>query len=412
MYLLSKPAKIVVFALFSALAMTVLCAPMYASTPVEKLIQLQLGDVHVIDARDLADVVVGNESMVSVQTINDDTLVIKALRVGETELLLKHKLQRELTRVRINISPLHQSSEQIQLAWIAEHMPELSISQHEHIVLISGALSARNYQHLQQQAEQHPHWLLQIDVEPEPPGRMIELEVKILEVKRQYAQQLGIRWPGSISGPQLSDTADSWITMPVAIQTTLNLLEQNGHARVLAEPKLIALSGEQADFLVGGEFPIPQVVGQGLQDVTFREYGIALSMSPRDMGEQGIATAIKAEISTIDPATSVNGVPGMLTRRVSSSITAVSGELIVLSGLLSQEQSKQADLFPYLNTLPILGNLFSSKQFRTAETELLVIVSPQFKQHREQAQRRVEGALSDVAKFHEMVSCVGLIDAI
>lgn len=412
MRLLFNYTKVQFFAVFSALAMTIVCVPTHAVSPVNQPIQLQLGDVHVIDARDLDDVVVGNESMISVQSINSDTLVIKALRIGETELLLKQKQQRELTRVRISIAPLHQTSEDIQLAWLAEHMPMLSISKYENFVLIAGALSAVNYQHLQQQAERHPHWLLQIDIEPEPQGRMIELEVKILEVKRQYARQLGVRWPGSYSGPQLSDTAENWITMPVAIQTTLNLLEQNGHARVLAEPKLVALSGEQAEFLVGGEFPIPQVVGQGLQDVTFREYGIALSMSPRDLGKQGIATAIKAEISTIDPATSVNGVPGMLTRRVSSSITAASGELIVLSGLLSQEQSKQAELFPYLNTLPILGNLFSSKQFRTAETELLVIVSPQFKQHREQLQSRVEDALSDVAKFNEMASCVGLIDAI
>jgi pilus assembly protein CpaC len=355
---------------------------------------------------------VGNEELVAVQLINQESLVIKALKAGQTELLIRPQRQAELTRLNIIIDQTARQSEQVQLNWLAEHMPELSIDVHENFVLIAGSLSESKHNLLKQQAALHKHWLLQVSTKPEQQGRMIELEVKILEVKRQYARQLGIRWPGSYTGPQVSDAGSSWVTLPVEVQTTLNLLEQNGHARVLAEPKLVAASGEKAEFLVGGEFPIPQVVGQGMQDVSFREYGIALDMAPVDQGKQNISTAIKAEISTIDPATSVNGIPGMLTRRVSSSITATSGELIVLSGLLSQEQSKQADLFPFLNQLPILGSLFRSQQFRTAETELLVIVSPQFKADIEQRSARMDKAERAVEQFRLQASCVGLTDGI
>jgi pilus assembly protein CpaC len=392
--------------------MAVLTQASFANALADQNLRMAIGELRVINVKEVSDVVVGNEELVAVQLINQESLVIKALKAGQTELLIRPQRQAELTRLNIIIDQTARQSEQVQLNWLAEHMPELSIDVHENFVLIAGSLSESKHNLLKQQAALHKHWLLQVSTKPEQQGRMIELEVKILEVKRQYARQLGIRWPGSYTGPQVSDAGSSWVTLPVEVQTTLNLLEQNGHARVLAEPKLVAASGEKAEFLVGGEFPIPQVVGQGMQDVSFREYGIALDMAPVDQGKQNISTAIKAEISTIDPATSVNGIPGMLTRRVSSSITATSGELIVLSGLLSQEQSKQADLFPFLNQLPILGSLFRSQQFRTAETELLVIVSPQFKADIEQRSARMDKAERAVEQFRLQASCVGLTDGI
>lgn len=400
-------SRLTLYALMAALA-----SVSFANTQLDQSIQMTVGELRVLSVKDVSDVVVGNEELVAVQLINQESLVIKALKTGQTELLIRPQQHAELTRLNIVIEQTARLNEQVQLNWLAQHMPELSIDVHENFVLIAGSLSESKHNLLKQQAALHKHWLLQVNTKPEPQGRMIELEVKILEVKRQYARQLGIRWPGSYTGPQVSDAGSSWVTLPVEIQTTLNLLEQNGHARVLAEPKLVAASGEKAEFLVGGEFPIPQVVGQGMQDVSFREYGIALDMAPVDQGMQNISTAIKAEISTIDPATSVNGIPGMLTRRVSSSITATSGELIVLSGLLSQEQSKQADLFPFLNQLPILGSLFSSKQFRTAETELLVIVSPQFKDDIEQRSARIDNAQRAIEQFRLQASCVGLTDGI
>lgn len=375
-------------------------------------IRLNVGDTHIVELSQVSDIVIGDETMIVAELLANTTLIIKAIQPGQTELLVKYQDRQQLERMTVLVDSPARNEEQIQLNWLRTNMPELTIQVHDDLVLIHGQLSESKHDLLKLQAQRHPHWLLQIEALPKPRGRMIELEVRILEVKRQYAQQLGVRWPGSYSGPQVSDTTGNWLTLPITVQSTLNLLEQNGHARILAEPKLIAASGEEAEFLVGGEFPIPQVVGQGLQDVSFREYGIALTMSPHDLGEEGISTAIKAEISTIDPATSVNGVPGMLTRRVSSAITSASGELIVLSGLLSQEQSKQADLFPFLNQLPVLGALFRSQDFRSSETELLVVVTPHFKSHKDELTAKLQLARVSIQDFREQISCVGLRDGI
>lgn len=289
-------------------------------------------------------------------------------------------------------------------------MPGLSITMTQGVVIIAGELNERDHELLLAHAQRNPNWLLQITKPEASLAQMIELEVKILEVKRHSLKNLGLSWPHAISGPQVTRDIGQWLSFPIAMQSTINLLEQNGSAKVLAEPKLTAASGGQAEFLVGGEFPVPQVVAQGLQDVDFREYGITLTMSPEDLGQQRIATTIKAEISTIDPATSVNGIPGMLTRRVSSMITAASGESIVLSGLISHEQSYQADVFPFLHQLPIVGRLFTSREFRDAETELVVVVTPRLNEQIKRQSHRHDAAQRAIYEFREQASCVGLVD--
>lgn len=379
------------------------------SVRAQTAVELMVGDTHILTLEQVTDIVLGDEGIAQVQLLDNKTLVVKALSAGSTELIIR-QASGTTQRFELQINAHPNRAERSQLKWLKQHMPTLSITEADGVVLLAGELSANDHKLLLQHADRNPDWLLQITEAAPSIEQMIELHVKIMEVKRQQARHIGVSWPGTYQGPQVSNAGGQWVTFPVAMQSTIHLLEQNGSAQVLAEPKLVAASGGQAEFLVGGEFPIPQVVAQGLQDVEFREYGITLTMSPKDMGQGQISTAIKAEISTIDPATTVNGIPGMLTRRVSSMITATSGESIVLSGLISQEQSRQAELFPYLHKLPILGHLFSSQQFRDAETELLVVVTPRLKVDIQQQHARHNVAQKNIKNFRQQATCVGLID--
>ncbi|WP_417659881.1 type II and III secretion system protein family protein [Pseudidiomarina sp.] len=391
---------------------SVLFGLLIMSSPVaaaDSTIELAVGSTHVITMHDVTDIVVGDDNVAQVHLVGSDTLIIKGLKPGVTEILLR--LSTGLTeRIEMTINGVKNETEQTQLNWIKANMPGLSVTVTEGIVIIAGELNETDHQLLLNHAQRNPDWLLQITKPEAALAQMIELEVKILEVKRHHLKNLGLSWPSAVNGPLITRDVGQWLSFPVAMQSTINLLEQNGSAKVLAEPKLTAASGGQAEFLVGGEFPVPQVVAQGLQDVDFREYGITLTMSPEDLGQQRIATSIKAEISTIDPATSVNGIPGMLTRRVSSMITAASGESIVLSGLISHEQSYQADVFPFLHQLPIVGRLFTSKEFRDAETELVVVVTPTLNEQIKRQSQRHSAAQRAIQEFREQASCVGLID--
>lgn len=374
-------------------------------------VNLKVGETQLISLKGVSDVVVGNESIINVELLQPDDLVIKAISVGHTELLVRYQ-NGENNKLKVAVSALEDAKQQIHLNWLKRKYSQLQFAEQAGSIVVSGELNQADLKQFNQDIKDFPKWLIQVDQAPIAIDQMIELQVTILEVKRQIAKHLGVNWQNSIPGPTLSDVNSQWVTFPITLLSTVNLLIQNGHARILAEPKLIAASGGQADFLVGGEFPIPQALAQGMQDVEFRDYGISLSMSPHDLGHGQISTEIKAQISTIDPATAIQGIPGMLTRRVSSLITAKSGEAIILSGLLSQEQSLQTDSFPVLNKMPILGELFSSKEFRDAETELIVVVTPMLQAQQREAQQAHKNAQLLINLFRDAADCVGLSDAI
>lgn len=378
---------------------------------IAKNINLKVGDTQLISLDGVTDVVVGNEDILKVELLEPNDLVLKGLKSGFTELLIRYQSGTN-EKVSIAIAALKDKKEQLQIKWLKQKYSELNFEDSAGAMVVTGQLNKNERVVFNQVAKEFPHWLVQVDELPIAVDQMIELQVTILEVKRQSAQHLGIKWPNAISGPTISDTGAEWVTFPITMLSTVNLLIQNGHARILAQPKLMAASGGHADFLVGGEFPIPQVVAQGGQDVEFRDYGISLSMSPHDLGQGQISTEIKAQISTIDPATAIQGIPGMLTRRVSSLITAKSGEAIILSGLFNQEQSLQAESFPFLHNLPIIGQLFSSREFRDAETELMVVVTPMLQSHHLQTNQEHKHAQALIQLFRDESTCVGLNDVI
>ena len=165
----------------------------------------------------------------------------------------------------------------------------------------------------------------------------------------------------------------------------LRALEQDGLLHTLAEPNLTAISGETANFLAGGEFPIPvsQTSGTG-QDptitVVFKPFGVGLAFTPVVMSEGRISLKVSTEVSelTNDGAVRLSGffIPALKVRRAETMMELPSGGSLVMAGLLS-DQSKQAlSGFPGLKNIPVLGALFRSRDYLKNETELVIIVTP------------------------------------
>lgn len=169
-------------------------------------------------------------------------------------------------------------------------------------------------------------------------------------------------------------------------QIILRALRQNGLVRVLAEPNLIAMSGHRANFLAGGEFPvpIPQSTGIGGNSVTvdFREFGVRLDFLPFVLEEDRIRLSVTPEVSTIDftlGTTLVAGgdpVPGLNTRRANTTVELKPGQTLAIAGLLQIELGGQTGRIPGLGDLPYLGPFFSNTTHRRVEKELLVLVTP------------------------------------
>jgi pilus assembly protein CpaC len=160
----------------------------------------------------------------------------------------------------------------------------------------------------------------------------------------------------------------------------IDALKEEGLVKVLAEPTLITLSGQSANFLAGGEYPIP--VPQGFNTVTieYKKYGVGLNFTPTVIGGGKINMAVTPEVSELDFSNAVrlNGytVPALSTRRVSTVVELADGQSFAIAGLLSDNVRHIVDKFPVLGDIPVLGALFRSSSFQKNETELVVIVTP------------------------------------
>jgi len=169
------------------------------------------------------------------------------------------------------------------------------------------------------------------------------------------------------------------------VDVMLNALEERGVARRLAEPNLVALSGDTANFLAGGEYPIPVPGAFGQISVEYKKYGVSLAFTPTVLNDSLINLKIEPEVSQLDPSHSVAvgtgiSVPALTMRRASSTLELRDGQSFVLAGLLQNDLATAQQQLPWLGDIPVLGALFSSKSYQKNETDLIIIVTPRIVQ--------------------------------
>jgi pilus assembly protein CpaC len=239
----------------------------------------------------------------------------------------------------------------------------------------------------------------------------VMLKVTVAEVQRSIIKQLGIDLSGSLNyGTAVVKfnntnpfTASNAALVPTntitgslgatpSVQATLRAMESAGVVRTLAEPNLTAISGESATFISGGEFPIPTgvtcqtsttgAIGNCVQTVSFKKFGISLNFTPVVLTEGRISLRVMTEVSEISTENSLQGgaggttIPSIKTRRAETTLEIPSGGAMAMAGLI-QEQTKQAiNGLPGLAQLPILGSLFRSRDYVNSQTELMVLVTP------------------------------------
>ncbi|HZH31282.1 MAG TPA: type II and III secretion system protein family protein [Pyrinomonadaceae bacterium] len=216
----------------------------------------------------------------------------------------------------------------------------------------------------------------------------VQLSVRVAEVSRTKLRELGSSWASSNGGTSISATnslASLFETANLFISNTglgsaasIRALQTSGAIRSLAEPNVIAMSGQQASFLAGGEFPIPVIQSDGTRvnvTVVFKEYGVRLNFKPTIIDEDHIQLELEPEVSTIDFQNGVKFqgylIPALKTRRAKTGIELRDGQSFALAGLLDNSESSTLSKVPGLANIPILGALFKSKSFEKRETELV-----------------------------------------
>lgn len=202
---------------------------------------------------------------------------------------------------------------------------------------------------------------------------LVKTHVILAEVSRSFEQDFGLKWPSEYSAqilPSLPASADQ------NLMVILKTLEQNGKAQILASPNLLCRSGSEARFHAGGEFPI-RLTGRQSSQVLWKPHGVVLKVKPRADFHGAMSLEIETEVSLLDTAHSVDGVPALKLNSVKSHFDLPGKRTIALSGLLRQEIGQSQEGLSFLTALPVLGPLFSSRNFRRHESDLVIFVTPE-----------------------------------
>lgn len=229
----------------------------------------------------------------------------------------------------------------------------------------------------------------------------VQLEVRFIEAQRRKTKELGIGFnggknrfnvntggyaTGTISNALVSGSLPfgqmigNLISHGLDVDVLVQALESKGVARRLAEPNLVALSGDKASFLAGGEFPVPISADNGKVTVEFKKFGVGLDFTPTVLDNGLINLQIAPEVSAIDTTTTVEfndiQIPGLTVRRANTTVELRDGQSFVMAGLLQSTGNYDIRKFPWLGDLPVLGPLFRSSAYRKNETDLVIIVTP------------------------------------
>ena len=220
-----------------------------------------------------------------------------------------------------------------------------------------------------------------------PGEKQVMLKVLIAELKRSAIRQLGADFNFDVGdlmlGSALAGSGNIMATGTFnddSFSLALKALTGNGNAKILAEPNLVVLSGQTADFISGGQFAVPTIVGVGgaqASTTTFKGFGTQLSFSPTVLDNDRIRLNVSPSFSTLNSANSVAGIFGVDTRSVNTTVELREGQVLAIAGLLQEQQRGYSSRVPLLGDTKLLRPLFETKVVSRDETELLILVSPE-----------------------------------
>lgn len=220
-----------------------------------------------------------------------------------------------------------------------------------------------------------------------PGEKQVMLKVRIAELKRSAFRQLGADVDFNINEFFLASALGtggnallSGTFSDGAFNLVLRALMNNGSAKILAEPNLVTLSGIPATFLSGGEFAVPTVVGVGgAQAATtqFKGFGTQIAFTPTVLDRDRIRLQVAPTFSTLNKDNAVNGIFGLDTRQVTTTVDLREGQVLAIAGLLQEQQNGQIKRIPFLSNIPLLSLLTTDKTISRDETELILLVSPE-----------------------------------
>ena len=366
--------------------------------------------------RAIAKAMVGNDEIADILPLSNRSLYVLGKKMGTTSLTLYDAGGRVIAVMDVAVGPDVEAL-QSQLNDLVPGEDVRARISNDSIVL-TGMVSSPGAAHTAERLARTYAGDKVVNMISLGSGQQVMLEVQFAEVDRATGREVGLSGFASSRGgsfdmvlgrnSQLIPNPDTGIGElklesltgqagifrnvfglgNLSVEAVLNALETKGMARTLAKPTLVAISGERASFLAGGEFPIPVAQsGSGGSNgngaaitVEFKTFGVSLAFTPTVLSDKTIHLIVEPEVSELDSNASLtlNGitVPGLRTRRVNTTLELRDGESFAIAGLLQQDSKANISQLPILGSIPILGALFRSTRYQKGDTELLIVVTP------------------------------------
>jgi pilus assembly protein CpaC len=358
-----------------------------------------------------AELSIANPGIADISTLSDRTIYVLGKAPGRTTLTLLGPDGRLISNVDVHVTPdIAEFKERLQQILPGE---TIEVRTANDGIVLSGTVSStakldRALDLANRYAPERVSNLMTVGG-----VQQVMLKVRFAEMSRTVSKSLdgsvglrtvgsdgaggigagGIRSPGNLTGiiggglvaPGVGNTSQGGLGLgfnigALEVAVLLEALESKGLVRTLAEPNLTALSGQEANFLAGGEVPVPVVDDDGV-GIEYRPFGVQLDFIPTVVDGHVINLAINAAVSSIDPAsgiTTTNGivVPGFRVRRTSTTVEMRDGESFAIAGLLQDDFRDSNAQVPWIGDLPIIGALFRSAEYQRSQSELVIIVTP------------------------------------
>ncbi|MFV0472707.1 MAG: type II and III secretion system protein family protein [Pikeienuella sp.] len=358
-------------------------------------------------AQRFAEVSIANPEIADVAALSDRSIYILGKTPGATTLTLLGENGRLITNVDVKVTPDLSEFKQ-RLREVLPREP-IEVREANGGMVLSGAVSgARKIETAMSLARAYAGDNV-ANLMSVGGTQQVMLKIRLAEMQRSASKSLGFNinavfGDGDVAGgaatgigaagsPSVGGVGGVPVTAEafglgrliysaggVFLDVLLNALEQKGAARTLAEPNLVALSGDTAQFLAGGEVPIPVAGEDDRITVEYKPFGVGLSFTPTVVDDDLINLELETEVSSIDSSIQVvtNGISitGFNTRRASTTVELRDGQSIAIAGLLQESFTDGKSQVPWLGDIPVLGTLFRSANFQRSQTELVIIVTP------------------------------------
>lgn len=390
--------------------------------------QLAVGDVHTMPLAGVARIALGNGALVKATVVDDREIVLLAEQAGRTTMHVWLRNGRQLS-YELQVVAQRAGKLMADLQVMLNDLPGLQVRLLGERIALQGRYQNREMaSKVKRLTESFPQILnlvpeQPLDVDPLQLERMVQIDLRIIEVKRRALEQLGIKWADNAAGPTFATNAliysntpfrppqlqgfaptntlnpvQSVLGMASTITSALRFLESRGDAWVLAEPRLSSRSGGTASFLAGGEIPIPVAQGNGAIGVEYKQYGVRIEFKPLADAQHNVDSALMVEVSEPDARNSNGGFVAFATNRTETRVFMKAGEPLVIAGLLRERFESSSDAVPGLGRLPWVGALFKARERTSEKTELFVIATPRVISPSDTEQRRQQERAEQAAR--------------